>query len=80
MARSVEPTLVAIWEAMAAESGRAGQAGRAEMLDNFEHAVGLGGGLESWMGYSAGEHGHTGRTLDSNLCHLVIAASCYCCE
>jgi hypothetical protein len=46
----VEPTLVAVWEAMAAAA-----ADEAEAADAFEHAAGLGGGVESWMGFAAGE-------------------------
>lgn len=53
-ARSVEPSLGAVWEAMgylAAGSERQQQ----EAFDSFEHAVGLGGGLESRLGFAIGE-------------------------
>lgn len=55
-ARSIEPTLVAVWEAMgaAASSNSNTEAAARDMLDNYEHAVGLGGGLESWLGYATG--------------------------
>jgi tetratricopeptide (TPR) repeat protein len=52
-ARSLEPSLVAVWEAMgylASGSERQQQ----EAFDSFEHAVGLGGGLESRLGFAIG--------------------------
>ncbi|GBF94747.1 hypothetical protein Rsub_07630 [Raphidocelis subcapitata] len=54
-ARGVEPTAVAVWEAMAATSaGLAAPGAERDALDASEHAVGLGGGPESWVGFAAG--------------------------
>ena len=68
-ARGVEPSLVAVWEGMGATAAAAGGAtatanpsssstisgrARAEAHELYSHAVGLGGGLESWLGYAAG--------------------------
>jgi len=52
-ARSAEPTLVAVWEGMAAAAadGAADGSGAAAMAaDYWEHALVLGGGLESRLG------------------------------
>jgi hypothetical protein len=52
-ARSVEPSLVAVWEAQGyLASGSQRQ--QREAFDSFEHAVGLGGGLESRLGFASG--------------------------
>jgi hypothetical protein len=54
-ARSVEPTAVAVWEAMAATaSALPGPGAARDALDAAEHAVGLGGGPESWAAFAAG--------------------------
>lgn len=53
-ARGVEPTLVSVWEGMAVASATDGASGRSEAQEYYAHAVGLGGGLESWLGYTAG--------------------------
>lgn len=56
-ARGVEPTLVPVWEAMAATAATGSVAGAAAAAASAEHAVGLGGGPESWLEYSVGEAG-----------------------
>ena len=66
-ARAVEPTLPDAWEGMAAAARGRAAAGSAsgapassvaadleDALSAYEHAVGLGGGLESWAGFAAG--------------------------
>jgi hypothetical protein len=54
-ARSVEPTAVAVWEGMAAAAAaRAAPGAARDAADAAEHAVGLGGGPESWEGFAAG--------------------------
>jgi hypothetical protein len=55
-ARGAEPTLVAVWEAMAATAAARGSssAGTAAAAAAAEHAVGLGGGPESWLEYATG--------------------------
>jgi hypothetical protein len=54
-ARSVEPTLVPVWEAMAATAATGSAAGAAAAAASAQHAVGLGGGPESWLEHSVGE-------------------------
>jgi hypothetical protein len=54
-ARGVEPTLVPVWEAMAATAATGSAAGTAAAAAAAEHAVGLGGGPESWLEFSVGE-------------------------
>lgn len=55
-ARGVEPTLVPVWEGMAATAAAGGSAaGAAAAAAAAEHAVGLGGGPESWLEYAVGE-------------------------
>ncbi|WIA30388.1 hypothetical protein OEZ86_000474 [Tetradesmus obliquus] len=53
-ARGAEPTLVSVWEAMAATAAARGSssAGTAAAAAAAEHAVGLGGGPESWLEYA----------------------------
>ncbi|KAF8069413.1 SKI3 [Scenedesmus sp. PABB004] len=52
-ARGSEPTLVSVWEAMAATAAANGSAaGTAAAGAAAEHAVGLGGGPESWLAYA----------------------------
>ncbi|GAX80151.1 hypothetical protein CEUSTIGMA_g7589.t1 [Chlamydomonas eustigma] len=57
-ARSHEPTMVAVWEAMGYLSSAAskvpGDHGYESMMDSHAHAVGLGGGLESRIFFCAG--------------------------
>jgi hypothetical protein len=55
-ARGAEPTLVSVWEAMAATAAARGSssAGTAAAAAAAEHAVGLGGGPESWLEYATG--------------------------
>ncbi|KAI8473996.1 MAG: hypothetical protein J3K34DRAFT_518511 [Monoraphidium minutum] len=55
-ARSVEPTAVAVWEAMAATAAarRPAPGAARDAFDAAEHAVGLGGGPESWAAFAAG--------------------------
>lgn len=55
-ARGAEPTLVPVWEAMAATAAQSGSsAGSASAAAAADHAIGLGGGPESWLGYTTGE-------------------------
>eukprot|EP00879_Flechtneria_rotunda_P010701 GHRR01011183.1.p1 GENE.GHRR01011183.1~~GHRR01011183.1.p1 ORF type:complete len:1628 (+),score=649.14 GHRR01011183.1:120-5003(+) len=52
-ARGAEPTLVSVWEGMAATAAaRGSSAGTAASAAAAEHAVGLGGGPESWLQYA----------------------------
>ncbi|KAG1666570.1 hypothetical protein FOA52_000537 [Chlamydomonas sp. UWO 241] len=55
--RSHEPTATALWEGMGHLAGSGsrspGDAGHVDALDAYEHAVGLGGGLESRLAYAA---------------------------
>jgi hypothetical protein len=72
-ARGVEPTLVPVWEGMAATAATGSAAGTAAAAASAEHAVGLGGGPESWLEYSVGELAATlfllGMRFDNNMCH-----------
>lgn len=54
-ARGVEPTLVPVWEAMAATAATGSAAGTVAAAAAAEHAVGLGGGPESWLEHSVGQ-------------------------
>lgn len=66
-ARGAEPTLVSVWEGMAATASLAqGSSGSTAAAAAAEHAVGLGGGLESWLEYTTGE-----ASAISSCCGLV---------
>jgi hypothetical protein len=55
-ARGAEPTLVPVWEAMAATAAaNRSAAGTAAAAAAAEHAVGLGGGPESWLELATSE-------------------------
>ncbi|WIA10335.1 hypothetical protein OEZ85_010527 [Tetradesmus obliquus] len=73
-ARGAEPTLVSVWEAMAATAAARGSssAGTAAAAAAAEHAVGLGGGPESWLEYATA--GLRGRASQHE--GLLLACAC----
>lgn len=74
-ARGAEPTLVSLWEAMAATAALSGSsAGSTAAAAAADHAVGLGGGPESWLGYATGEMGwlQSLRDLPGLCCHARV--------
>ncbi|KAF6252995.1 hypothetical protein COO60DRAFT_1704042 [Scenedesmus sp. NREL 46B-D3] len=73
-ARGAEPTLVLVWEAMAATAAARGSssAGTAAAAAAAEHAVGLGGGPESWLEYATA--GLRGRASQAE--GLLLACAC----
>ncbi len=77
-ARGAEPTLVSVWEGMAATAAASGSpAGAAAAAAAAEHAVGLGGGPESWLAYATGDA--TMRPGSTCYCaRLVGSVTCLC--